>query len=81
MSSTETIHPVHPRQLSGTPWTRVHPEDDRKHFHVEAFAKKTGEVIMRPVLGGDVLRFPWKELRDRSKWKPGWESTSPKPSG
>lgn len=68
-------HPVHPKFLVGSKWSRA-PEYDAieyRHWEVVRHNKKRGEVVLRATLDRDAeLCFPWRELRDRSKWLPGW---------
>lgn len=69
-------HPQHPNQLWGTKWTS---RGDRpfRHWEVEVVQSKTGLVRLRAVLKADqILELPWRELRNRDEWEPGWLSTT-----
>lgn len=67
-----TPEPTNPKKLPGTEWTAVEPEDKRKHWQVLHFEKKKGEVVLEAVLDHHRLRLPWRELRNRDEWRPGW---------
>lgn len=78
MSSEHALqrpYPVHPRHLLGSKWSRADGCDDLqyRHWEVVRHEKKRGEVVLRATLDRDVeLSFPWRMLRDRSRWLPGW---------
>jgi tryptophan-rich hypothetical protein len=68
------IHPRHPTHLVGSRWTR-NAVGRLRHYEVIAFSKRGGWVEMRPALEPSaLLRRPWRELRDREAWLPGWVS-------
>ncbi|MFB6374994.1 MAG: TIGR02450 family Trp-rich protein [Bradymonadaceae bacterium] len=54
-------------------WTAVEPDERRKHWEVVRYAHEDGEVTLRAVLDGETVTIPWRELRDREVWTPGWE--------
>ena len=67
-------HPRHPRHLVGSKWTR-HPgaeEGRERHWTVQAFAPRKGVVTLEAVLTARQLSLPWRALRERSAWEPGW---------
>ena len=65
--------PHNPEKLVGTKWTAVEVELRRKHWEVVSYQPDTGEVSLRAVLDGAAETIPWRHLRDRSQWRPGWE--------
>jgi tryptophan-rich hypothetical protein len=69
----EPIYPRHPRQVPGSKWTSppaVHPFC---HWEVEALRPSTGVAVLRATLDPHhKLLIPWRELRDRARWLPGW---------
>lgn len=68
-----TPHPVHPARLEGSAWTSRSPDHPYAHYEILEFRKKTGEVELRATLDrSSRVLAPWRELRDRSRWEPGW---------
>jgi tryptophan-rich hypothetical protein len=63
--------PHNPDKLVGTKWTAANPQNRRKHWevveHVEA-----DQVLLRAVLDGESITIPWRDLRNRDDWQPGW---------
>lgn len=60
-------------KLEGTHWTRLQSEDGYRHFSVAALSKKAGIATLSPVLGGPDIELPWRDLRNREEWVPGWQ--------
>jgi tryptophan-rich hypothetical protein len=66
-------HPIHPTHLERSKWSYVGDEHDFKHWEVESFSKKRGVLTLFAVLEKTTtISIPWRELRDREKWEPGW---------
>jgi tryptophan-rich hypothetical protein len=65
--------PSNPDKLPGSKWTAVTPSDRRKHWQVVRVDKKSGNVELEAVLDNHRKRLAWRELRDRDRWRPGWE--------
>lgn len=74
MSTTSpTPHPVHPSRLEGSAWSRVDNTLEHRHWQAHTFMKKSGMIVLRAVLEASVeVTIPWRELRDRQLWEPGW---------
>jgi len=77
-------HPAHPKRLVGSKWTAVEVVDRERHWVVVALEpRRTGgerRVTLEAVLTGSRRARPWRELRDRAVWRPGWrraESADP----
>lgn len=70
------VHPLHPRHLEGSRWTRRNPPPETRglvHYEVTSFTPKRGLVRLRAVLDACIeLELPWRALRDRERWLPGW---------
>jgi tryptophan-rich hypothetical protein len=64
--------PHEPSKLPGSHWTAVDPEERRKHWEVVRYAEEEDEVTLRAVIDGETVTIPWRDLRDREVWKPGW---------
>lgn len=64
--------PHDPEKLPGTEWTATDPEERRKHWEVVEVSEE-GEATLRAVIDGETKQLPWRELRDRDRWRPGWE--------
>ncbi len=64
-------HPAHPRRLETTGWTSAAGLFDYRHWEVERV--DGDDAVLRAVLAPEVsLRVPWRQLRDRACWAPGW---------
>lgn len=67
-------HPQTPKLLVGTRWTRQ-GSGRLRHHEVVSFTRREGTVSLRPVLAPDEpVEIPWRDLRDRTRWVPGWVS-------
>lgn len=70
-------HPQHPRHLPGTKWTSRVGLYASRHWEVEVVREKAGLVRLRAALfREEVIEIPWRGLRDRADWMPGWQSTA-----
>ena len=68
----QTPHPIHPRHLQGSAWTRAGDDLEHRHWEVITWRKSAGEVVLRAVLDAKVrVTIPWRQLRDRERWQPG----------
>ena len=73
-------HPRHPNQLPRTKWTRLNPDPAPTeaqvclaHWEVEEYRPNKKEVVLRASLDkAHKLYLPWRALRDRTQWVPGW---------
>ena len=65
--------PHNPEKLAGTKWTATEVEDRRKHWEVVAYDADDEEVTLRAVIDGETVAIPWRQLRDRERWRPGWQ--------
>ena len=67
-----TEEPSNPGKLAGGKWSNVDPAVQYRHYVVTE-VHATGEVVLASVLvPASTLRLPWRELRDRAVWRPGW---------
>lgn len=65
-------YPNHIKQILGAAWTAADPTLPYRHFVVE-FVTKAGDVQLEAVLDrGYKMSLPWRDLRDRARWTPGW---------
>jgi tryptophan-rich hypothetical protein len=69
----QPIYPRHARQLVGSKWSAVLPEERERHWEVRAFDKSSGRATLVAVLTGRSVSMPWRELRERSVWLAGWQ--------
>ncbi len=71
-------HPKHPKHLVGSKWTalRVDPGQDppERHWQAVAFEAREGVLTLEAVLTARRVELPWRALRDRAEWLPGWTS-------
>ncbi|MHC4830763.1 MAG: TIGR02450 family Trp-rich protein [Planctomycetota bacterium] len=67
------MHPHHPKRLVSSKWTATAPQRGERHWVVTGFRPSEGVVSLRAVLTQREELLPWRELRDRSVWRPGWE--------
>ncbi|MBY6203802.1 TIGR02450 family Trp-rich protein [Halomonas denitrificans] len=67
---------LHPKKLLNSKWTAVQPEKREKHFRVsEVEFDDDGNVVhclLEAVLTGRERAIDWRELKDASRWRPGW---------
>lgn len=42
---------------------------------VVSYARGSGDVTLRCVRDGHHISLPWRGLRDREEWLPGWDSS------
>jgi len=68
---TTRPEPRHPGRLAGSKWSRCDGDDGLCHY--VAIEVSRDEVVLQAVLDPRiVLRLPWRALRDRARWRPGW---------
>lgn len=71
-----TAAPATARRLVGTAWTSATSIDGRRHWVVAAVRGDDAEL--RSVLAPIVRHaLPWRGLRDRERWLPGWRALPP----
>lgn len=71
-----TAAPATARRLIGTGWTSTASIDGRRHWVVVAVRGDAAEL--RSVLAPVVTHvLPWRALRDRGGWWPGWRALPP----
>ncbi|MEM1350353.1 MAG: TIGR02450 family Trp-rich protein [Myxococcota bacterium] len=69
------VYPRHPTHLEGSKWSSLDPNHPHRHWEVESYRKKSKHVVLRATLdSAETLVLPWRELRDRSSWLPGWHN-------
>ena len=69
--------PRHSRNLVGSKWTREDPAPGPRHFVVEGLVGRgpTLQARLGAVLRAGIrVDVPWRDLRERSQWSPGWRS-------
>lgn len=78
MTTPRPIHPRHPTHLVGSRWTRLQDEPlggPYLHYEVIAYRTRDQNVRLRSLLSPPLeIEFPWRRLRDRERWTPGWAS-------
>ncbi len=67
-----TNAPHDPEKLIGSKWTAIEVDERRKHWEVTARDPDEDEVTLRAVMDGETRVVPWRQLRDRERWTPGW---------
>lgn len=75
LHESQRPYPVHPTHLLHSKWSTAEGYEDLTYCHWEVitFFKKRGEVELRATLDEGVThRMPWRTLRDRAHWVPGW---------
>lgn len=74
-------HPQNTQRLVGSKWTcHVLDEgDDRPtHYEVVQYSATSGECLLRSVRLLREKTIPWRSLRNREEWTPGWRSGAPR---
>lgn len=78
MTTPLPVHPRHPTHLVGSRWTRTQKEPlgaPYLHYEVVTYGSRTRLVCLRSLLSPALeIEFPWRDLRDRQYWLPGWTS-------
>lgn len=70
--------PRHPRRLAGSKWTSHDPALPYCHWIVIEVSR--GEVELQAILAPAArVRLPWRGLRERPRWEPGWSLMPPDP--
>ena len=67
---------LHPKKLQGSKWTACHPRDKEKHFLVVRTLPADGPAeiaVLEAVYSGREYEIPWRDLRDTTTWKAGWQ--------
>jgi len=65
--------PAHPARLVGSAWTRG--DDAWRYCHWEVVTRDGDDVVVCATLDrARTHRLPWRALRDRAVWTPGWRS-------
>jgi len=71
-------HPQHPKHLLGSKWTALDYDRSQsppeRHWEAVAFERREGLLTLEAVLTGRRTQLPWRALRDRAEWEPGWTS-------
>lgn len=70
-------HPQNTQRLVGSKWTChiLDPGDDRPtHYEVVDYLSHTDECRLRSVRLLREKTIPWRQLRERKEWTPGWRS-------
>ena len=63
--------------LQNSKWTAVEPVNRARHFELKAL-ERTGLqsdhilCVMRCVVTRSSHRVPWKDLKNKKKWRKGW---------
>ncbi len=64
--------PSRPDRLVGSAWTRV--DTAWRYRHWEIVERHGDDVVLAAVLERACRhRVPWRALRDRAVWEPGWQ--------
>jgi len=65
------------KKLLQSKWTATNPVNKEKHFIVtDVEFLETGEVsslTMEAVMSRRSFELEWRELKDGSRWRPGWK--------
>ena len=67
--------PRHPRRLLTSKWSCCAPQDERPNglVHFVVIGVSGDDADLQSVLSPEVtLVMPWRGLRDRARWTPGW---------
>jgi len=75
---------LNPKKLLLSKWTAVVPRDKELHFLVSKVIEPAPpgttieSVELEAVYSRRVLIVPWRELKDSSQWRQGWQSLQAK---
>ncbi len=63
--------PRSPANLAGSKWTSRDPA--LAYCHWVVIARSGDDVVLQSVLSpATTMQIPWRGLRDRERWQPGW---------
>ena len=74
--------PLNPKKLLMSKWTAVRPMSKNKHFLVsKVIAPELPElkiewIELEAVYSKAVTRIHWRELKDETLWRRGWQSVT-----
>ena len=70
---------LHPKKLLKTKWTALAPKSKEKHFIVSKVIlpdrpnENPRTIEIEAVYTRRTTRIEWKELRDETRWRQGWD--------
>ena len=67
---------IQKNKLLGAKFTAVNPRDREKHFLVTRVTEEEDEpmmVVLEAVYSKQEYTFIWRELKDDTLWKLGWQ--------
>lgn len=67
------------KNLVGTQWTSTSNRTPHRHYTLVGLRKRDGVAHLRAALDGSEVTLPWRELRDRTRWRPDWQSAADEP--
>lgn len=67
---------INPDKLLMSKWTAVRPSHKERHFMVTRLYYQADDrvstCLLEAVLTRNSYRLPWADLKDETKWQPGW---------
>ena len=70
-------NPVQEKKLLNSKWTAVKAINKKKHFIITEVEKDEEENVvsctLEAVINKQQWEINWRELRDKNKWKTGWQ--------
>jgi len=71
------MNKVNPKALLNSKWTKVLVTNKEKHFIVVDVEfdedKKVTRCVLEAVINNQQYQINWRDLKDPTKWKMGWQ--------
>lgn len=71
------MHKINPNKLRHSKWTATQPSNNEKHFIVTQLLRdeeeNVVEVVIEAIYSPRERVVPWKNLKNDSVWKAGWQ--------
>jgi len=72
-SKTAGLSPTNKRHLIGSKWSaQIDCALEFRHWHVVALSKDGIATLAASLNSAERMSLPWRKLRDRTLWTPGW---------
>lgn len=71
------MNKVSPKALLHSKWTKVNVENKEKHFVITTLTfdeeQRVSHCVIEAVINHNEYDINWRDLKDSSQWKLGWQ--------